>query len=84
MLRIAARISAGEWKGTAMGYDPTGDQIPVDWGYSDSEWEEDMSVDHDQCRHSESTAQVGSRGAESQDDSEVEGFEDARQTWEAD
>ena len=83
MLRVAARISAGEWKGTAMGYDPTGDQIPVDWGYSDSEWEDDLDIDQDELEVFPSPVPPSSQNCKTPDDSDGEGFEDASQSWEA-
>ncbi|CAG9980783.1 unnamed protein product [Clonostachys byssicola] len=37
MLRIAARIIAGEWRGQDVGYDDDGEQIPVHWDLSDDD-----------------------------------------------
>ncbi|CAH0050087.1 unnamed protein product [Clonostachys solani] len=37
MLRIAARIIAGEWRGQDVGYDEDGEQIPVHWDLSDDD-----------------------------------------------
>lgn len=37
MLNIAARITAGEWRGFVFGTDEHGEQIPVHWDWSDDE-----------------------------------------------
>ncbi|ROT37882.1 hypothetical protein SODALDRAFT_296218 [Sodiomyces alkalinus F11] len=37
MLRVAARIAAGEWRGMVFGYGDGGEEIPVHWDYSDDE-----------------------------------------------
>lgn len=55
MLKVAARISAGEWKGWAYGYGEDGDQIPVHWDYSEgdfSDWSHDDEL-HDSVAHNE-------------------------------
>ncbi|RYP69808.1 hypothetical protein DL771_005917 [Monosporascus sp. 5C6A] len=44
MLKVAARIAAGEWRGLIFGFGEGGEQIPVQWDYSDgefSDWEDD-------------------------------------------
>ncbi|RYP45106.1 hypothetical protein DL768_008498 [Monosporascus sp. mg162] len=44
MLKVAARIAAGEWRGLVFGFGESGEQIPVQWDYSDgefSDWEDD-------------------------------------------
>ncbi|KAM0537641.1 hypothetical protein ACHAPP_001591 [Verticillium nonalfalfae] len=44
MLRVAARIAAGEWRGMVFGYGESGETIPVQWDYSDgelSDWGDD-------------------------------------------
>jgi hypothetical protein len=45
MLRVAARIAAGEWAGVVFGVDEDGGQIPVRWDYSDG-----YGDDEDECR----------------------------------
>jgi len=42
MLNVAARIAAGEWRGLVFGVDERGEQIPVQWDWSE---EEDNSAD---------------------------------------
>jgi len=42
MLKVAARIAAGEWRGLVFGVDERGEQIPVQWDWSE---EEDSHVD---------------------------------------
>ncbi|KAI0127952.1 inheritance of peroxisomes protein 1-domain-containing protein [Xylariales sp. AK1849] len=44
MLKVAARIAAGEWRGLVFGFNEGGEKIPVQWDYSDGEfssWEDD-------------------------------------------
>ncbi|KAI1385308.1 inheritance of peroxisomes protein 1-domain-containing protein [Hypoxylon trugodes] len=44
MLRVAARIAAGEWRGLIFGFGESGEKIPVQWDYSDgefSDWTDD-------------------------------------------
>jgi hypothetical protein len=44
MLKVAARIAAGEWTGLVLGLGEGGESIPVHWDYSDDElssWEDD-------------------------------------------
>ncbi|KAL7619978.1 hypothetical protein AAE478_010526 [Parahypoxylon ruwenzoriense] len=44
MLRVAARITAGEWRGLVFGFGEGGEKIPVQWDYSDGElsgWSDD-------------------------------------------
>ena len=37
MLKVAARIAAGEWRGFLSGTDERGEWIPVQWDWSDDE-----------------------------------------------
>jgi hypothetical protein len=37
MLKVAARIAAGEWRGLVFGVDERGEQIPVQWDWSEEE-----------------------------------------------
>jgi hypothetical protein len=37
MLNVAARIAAGEWRGLVFGVDERGEQIPVQWDWSEEE-----------------------------------------------
>ncbi|KAI1856485.1 uncharacterized protein JN550_013798 [Neoarthrinium moseri] len=44
MLKVAAKIAAGEWRGLVFGLGEGGESIPVHWDYSDDElstWEDD-------------------------------------------
>ncbi|KAM5341631.1 hypothetical protein ACJ41O_014662 [Fusarium nematophilum] len=44
MLKVAAKIVAGEWRGLVYGYNDDGEQIPVQWDYSEgefSDWSDD-------------------------------------------
>ncbi|KAH9904580.1 inheritance of peroxisomes protein 1-domain-containing protein [Xylariomycetidae sp. FL2044] len=38
MLKVAARIAAGEWRGLVFGFGEGGEKIPVQWDYSDGEF----------------------------------------------
>lgn len=40
MVRVAAKITAGEWRGRIFGYADNGDEIPVQWDYSEDELSE--------------------------------------------
>jgi hypothetical protein len=37
MMKVAARLSAGEWRGNVYGYNNNGGQIPVHWDYSEDD-----------------------------------------------
>ncbi|KAH7122846.1 inheritance of peroxisomes protein 1-domain-containing protein [Dactylonectria macrodidyma] len=37
MLKVAAKIIAGEWRGLVFGYGDDGEEIPVQWDYSEGE-----------------------------------------------
>lgn len=44
MLKVAAKIVAGQWRGLVYGYGDDGEQIPVQWDYSEgefSDWSDD-------------------------------------------
>lgn len=83
MLKIAARITAGEWRGTAVGYDPDGDHIPVDWDYSDSEWEDEWEAGYEQSMGGQQPSQCTTSRRDQAKPGE-ESFEDANQSWEVD
>ncbi|RSM06055.1 hypothetical protein CEP52_005891 [Fusarium oligoseptatum] len=57
MLKVAAKIVAGQWRGLVFGYGDDGEQIPVQWDYSEgdfSDWSDDephMSSHHDHHGH---------------------------------
>ncbi|KAI1430684.1 inheritance of peroxisomes protein 1-domain-containing protein [Xylaria sp. CBS 124048] len=47
MLKVAAKIAAGEWRGLVFGFGEAGEQIPVQWDYySDGDYS-DLSDDDD-------------------------------------
>jgi len=52
MLRVARKILAGEWRGLVYGFNEGGEEIPVQWDYSDEECSsnEDSVDEHDGCR----------------------------------
>lgn len=39
MLQVAAKIAAGQWRGMMFGYGEGGETIPVQWDYSDDEYD---------------------------------------------
>jgi hypothetical protein len=44
MLKVAAKITAGEWRGRVLGHGENGEAIPVQWDYSEadfSDWSDD-------------------------------------------
>ncbi|KAI1442289.1 inheritance of peroxisomes protein 1-domain-containing protein [Annulohypoxylon stygium] len=44
MLKVAAKIASGEWRGLVFGFGEGGERIPVQWDYSDgelSDWSDD-------------------------------------------
>lgn len=61
MLKVAAKIVAGEWRGLVFGVDEDGEKIPVQWDYSDgefSDWsdEEEYEYAMAQCSRSNSSS----------------------------
>ncbi|XDG04904.1 hypothetical protein ABKA04_004519 [Annulohypoxylon sp. FPYF3050] len=46
MLKVAAKIASGEWRGLVFGFGEGGERIPVQWDYSDGEFS-DWSDDED-------------------------------------
>lgn len=74
MLKVASKIAAGQWRGLVYGYNDSGEQIPVQWDYSDGEFS-DWSDDEPYMRfHDVSRPNVMDQGsggdlAESSDDS---------------
>ncbi|EEU35016.1 uncharacterized protein NECHADRAFT_37505 [Fusarium vanettenii 77-13-4] len=57
MLKVAAKIVAGQWSGLVFGYGDDGEQIPVQWDYSEgdfSDWSDDephIGSHHDHHGH---------------------------------
>lgn len=46
MLKVAKMIVSGEWRGLVFGFGESGEQIPVQWDYSDGEFS-DLEDDDD-------------------------------------
>ncbi|CAM1503732.1 Fc.00g013230.m01.CDS01 [Cosmosporella sp. VM-42] len=74
MLRVAAKILAGEWRGVVYGYNDSGEQIPVQWDYSEgefSDWSDDEPYMGSHHGHRPTATDGGPAGekAESSDDS---------------
>lgn len=44
MLKVAARITAGEWQGFVFGMDESGEVVDIRWDYGDAMMEHDTSV----------------------------------------
>ncbi|KAI1412673.1 inheritance of peroxisomes protein 1-domain-containing protein [Hypoxylon sp. FL1857] len=47
MLKVAAKIAAGEWRGLVFGFGEGGERIPVQWDYADDDDFSDWSDDED-------------------------------------
>lgn len=47
MLKVAAKIAAGEWRGLVFGFGEGGERIPVQWDYADDDELSDWSDDED-------------------------------------
>lgn len=71
MLKVAAKIAAGEWRGIVFGFGERGEKIPVQWDYSDGEfssWSDDEDYAMARCKQSsnsssqDSITQTTSRG----------------------
>ncbi|KAL2210532.1 hypothetical protein CC79DRAFT_514510 [Sarocladium strictum] len=84
MLVVASRIVAGEWRGTAVGRGPMGEDIPVHWDYSDSEMDEDWDEAANEPGYVGSDHEGQLRVASRHEGDAIE--EDARldQSWEID
>jgi hypothetical protein len=83
MLKVAAKIVAGEWRGMVFGFGEGGEKIPVQWDYSDGEfssWGDDDDYYY-VAEHQNSRATSLSR-----DDTRRSGDEDneAGASWEVD
>ncbi len=84
MLRVAARIAAGEWRGFVFGTGDTGERIPVEWDYSDdpsNSWQ----VDDDYSMSGLNQSQSGRRSS-SHGEGDQEGNQDTEwsHSWEVD
>lgn len=95
MLNVAARITGGEWRGFIFGVGESGEQIPVQWDYSDSSdagstngrcWEvndDDLS----ECDTAQSWRENRVSGAKARIESAIaikDSTVDHGQTWEVD
>ncbi|KAI0803430.1 inheritance of peroxisomes protein 1-domain-containing protein [Xylaria sp. FL0064] len=49
MLRVAAKIAAGQWRGLVLGFSESGEEIPVQWDYSSDDEFSDLS-DSEECQ----------------------------------
>ncbi|KAG4285760.1 hypothetical protein FPRO06_07020 [Fusarium proliferatum] len=50
ILKVAAKIASGQWRGLVYGYGEDGEEIPVQWDYSEgefSDWSDDQHDQHD-------------------------------------
>ncbi|OTA99325.1 hypothetical protein M426DRAFT_27624 [Hypoxylon sp. CI-4A] len=75
MLKVAARIAAGEWRGLVFGFGEGGEKIPVEWDYSDeefSDWsdDEDYALARSRQSSSNSIPQTAGRGKRASADDE--------------
>ncbi|KAI0165057.1 inheritance of peroxisomes protein 1-domain-containing protein [Hypoxylon sp. FL1284] len=88
MLRVAAKIIAGEWRGLVFGLGEQGQEIPVQWDYSDdefSDWSDDEDYALASCRQSDSSSSnsVPRAAGMSRRKSHLAEDEDSR-SWEVD
>ncbi|KAF5682632.1 hypothetical protein FDENT_7560 [Fusarium denticulatum] len=48
ILKVAAKIASGQWRGLVYGYGEDGEEIPVQWDYSEGEFSDWSDDEHDQ------------------------------------
>ncbi|KAF4453753.1 hypothetical protein F53441_3646 [Fusarium austroafricanum] len=56
ILKVAAKIASGQWRGLVYGYGEDGEEIPVQWDYSEgefSDWSDDEHDQHDRSHKSQ-------------------------------
>ncbi|RBR13423.1 uncharacterized protein FIESC28_08204 [Fusarium coffeatum] len=51
ILRVAAKIASGQWRGLVYGYGEDGEEIPVQWDYSGSEFSDWSDDENQQQNH---------------------------------
>ncbi|KAI8627513.1 inheritance of peroxisomes protein 1-domain-containing protein [Xylariaceae sp. FL1651] len=84
MLKVAAKIAAGEWRGLVFGLGEAGEQIPVQWDYySDGEFsslsdDDDYTLANNGPNHSGDTPRTDTRRGDEWTDDDDHG------TWEID
>ncbi|KAI1100063.1 inheritance of peroxisomes protein 1-domain-containing protein [Jackrogersella minutella] len=61
MLKVAAKIASGEWRGLVFGFGEGGERIPVQWDYSDgefSDWSDDEDYAMAKSKQSSSSSSI--------------------------
>ncbi|KAF4983827.1 hypothetical protein FZEAL_864 [Fusarium zealandicum] len=87
MLRVAAKIISGQWRGLVYGYSDNGEEIPVQWDYSEgefSDWSDDEPYMGPHNGHRRHHSNHGSKSQETSIDSvlteQLESSDDSR-SW---
>ncbi|KAJ0167698.1 hypothetical protein CTA2_885 [Colletotrichum tanaceti] len=85
MLQVAAKIAAGQWRGMMFGFGEGGETIPVQWDYSDDEydsWGENDDFYLSQVESSRASSVVGGDDADS--DAATDNANGTGRGWEVD
>ncbi|KAK2022736.1 hypothetical protein LX32DRAFT_184071 [Colletotrichum zoysiae] len=85
MLQVAAKIAAGQWRGMMFGFGEGGETIPVQWDYSDDEydsWGEDDDFYLSQVESSRASSVIG--GDDGDDDAAIDNANGIGRGWEVD
>ncbi|KAK1975399.1 inheritance of peroxisomes protein 1-domain-containing protein [Colletotrichum cereale] len=85
MLQVAAKIAAGQWRGMMFGFGEGGETIPVQWDYSDDEydsWGEDDDFYLSQVESSRASSVIGGDDADS--DAATDNANGIGRGWEVD
>ncbi|KAF9767252.1 hypothetical protein IL306_000184 [Fusarium sp. DS 682] len=61
ILKVAAKIASGQWRGLVYGYGEDGEEIPVQWDYSEGEFSDWSDDEHDQHDRSHKSGKRHSR-----------------------
>ncbi|WQF85175.1 Putative inheritance of peroxisomes protein [Colletotrichum destructivum] len=85
MLQVAAKIAAGQWRGMMFGFGEGGETIPVQWDYSDDEydsWGENDDFYLSQVESSRASSVIGGDDADS--DAATDNANGTGRGWEVD
>ncbi|EFQ30476.1 hypothetical protein CGRA01v4_10024 [Colletotrichum graminicola] len=85
MLQVAAKIAAGQWRGMMFGFGEGGETIPVQWDYSDDEydsWGENDDFYLSQVESSRASSVIG--GDDTDNDAATDNANGIGRGWEVD
>ncbi|GKT39879.1 uncharacterized protein ColSpa_00060 [Colletotrichum spaethianum] len=85
MLQVAAKIAAGQWRGMMFGFGEGGETIPVQWDYSDDEydsWGENDDFYLSQVESSRASSVIG--GDDGDSDAATDNANGTGRGWEVD